>query len=129
MFWARRICAEYSNLMPNITTTMSEPIDLWTRMRRSLGRFSEPGSFVHAPFWANCITNTFVFRFSVHTTITAWPFAGLHGAHPMQTMCTLGLCGVRAHVSAHYVATVLPSRLVPRHAIVRSVYFYATHMR
>ena len=64
--WARRIYAGYSNLMPNITTA-SEPIDLWTRMRRSLGRFTEPVSFVHASFWADCITNMFVFRFSVHT--------------------------------------------------------------
>jgi hypothetical protein len=63
----RRICAGYSNFMPTITT-VSEPIDLWTRMCRFLGRFTEPVSFVHAPFWADCITNMFVFRFSVHTT-------------------------------------------------------------
>ena len=36
-------------------------------MRRVLGRFTEPVSFVHAPFWADCITDMFVFRFSVHT--------------------------------------------------------------
>jgi hypothetical protein len=36
-------------------------------MRRFLGRFTEPVSFVHAPFWADCITDMFVFRFSVHT--------------------------------------------------------------
>jgi hypothetical protein len=64
--WARRICAVYSNLMPTITT-VSELIDRWTRMRRFLGQFTGPVSFVHTPFWADCITNTFVFRFSVHT--------------------------------------------------------------
>ena len=60
--------AGYSNFMPTITT-VSEPIDLWTRMRRFLGQFTGPVSFVHTPFWADCITNMFVFRFSVHTMV------------------------------------------------------------
>lgn len=52
--------------MPNITTVLEPSIF-------GLGRFSEPVSFVHAPFSADCITNMFVFRFSVHTGIGRGP--------------------------------------------------------
>ena len=42
-------------------------------MRRFLGQFTGPVSFVHTPFWADCITTTFVFRFSVHTALNLLP--------------------------------------------------------
>ena len=38
-----------------------------TRMRRSLARYSAPVSSVQAPSWADFITTTPVFKFSVHT--------------------------------------------------------------
>src|SRR6478609_668417 len=89
--WARRICAGYSNFMPTITT-VSEPIDRWTRMRRFLGQFTGPVSFVHTPFWADCITTTFVFRFSVHTggqnAIPELTFQwNILGTHQVQLSC------------------------------------------
>src|ERR1700738_5416523 len=39
-------------------------------MRRSLAWYSAPVSFVHAPSWADFITITSGFRFSVHTGIS-----------------------------------------------------------
>ena len=39
----------------------------WTRMRPFLARFSEPVWSGHLPSWADFITTTPVFRFSVHT--------------------------------------------------------------
>src|ERR1700737_3012113 len=36
-------------------------------MRLSLARFSDPASYIRAPYWADFIVNTFGFRFSVHT--------------------------------------------------------------
>ena len=56
------------NFMSTIAT-VSEPLDLWTRMRRLPGRFTEPVSFVYTPFWADRITATPVFKFSVHTRL------------------------------------------------------------
>src|ERR1700682_5920573 len=42
-------------------------------MRRSLAWYSAPVSFVHVPSWADFITITFGFRFSVHTgMIPTW---------------------------------------------------------
>jgi hypothetical protein len=49
------------------TTTGSELTGHWTRMRRSLARFSGPVSLIHAPSFADSITTTLEFRFSVHT--------------------------------------------------------------
>jgi transposase InsO family protein len=49
--------------------TTSGHTDHWIKMRRLLGRFSEPVPFVHAPFWADFITNMFVFRFAVDTAL------------------------------------------------------------
>jgi hypothetical protein len=57
MSWARRICAEFCDPMPT-----SERIGHWIRMRRFLGRFSEPGWSVHAPCWADFITATPAFK-------------------------------------------------------------------
>src|SRR6266403_5480367 len=39
----------------------------WIRMRPFLARFSEPVWSGHLPSWADFITTTPVFRFSVHT--------------------------------------------------------------
>ena len=41
----------------------------WIRMRRFLARFSEPVWSGHLPSWADFITTTPVFRFSVHTMV------------------------------------------------------------
>src|ERR1700684_2503467 len=40
---------------------------LWIRMRPFLAQFSEPVWSGHLPSWADFITTTPVFRFSVHT--------------------------------------------------------------
>src|SRR5258708_7760913 len=49
-----------------ITTTF-EHIGHWIKMRQSLARFSEPESSRQIRSWADFITTTPVFRFSVHT--------------------------------------------------------------
>jgi transposase InsO family protein len=51
------------------TTTGSELTDHWTRIRRSLARFSGPVSSIHAPSLADSISITPEFKFSVHTTV------------------------------------------------------------
>jgi hypothetical protein len=48
-------------------TTKLEHIGHWIRMRQSLARFSASVSSFHAPSWADFITTTLAFRFSVHT--------------------------------------------------------------
>src|ERR1019366_4807268 len=63
---ARRTCAGFCDRML-ATTTGSELTGHWTRMRRSLARFSGPVSLIHAPSLADSITTTLEFRFSVHT--------------------------------------------------------------
>ena len=52
--------------MPAITMT-SERTGHWTKMRRSLGRFSGSGISRHTRFSADFITIMSGFRFSVHT--------------------------------------------------------------
>src|SRR6202048_1506125 len=64
--WARCICAESCDPMLAITTKL-EHIGHWIRMRQSLARFSASVSSFHAPSWADFITTTLAFRFSVHT--------------------------------------------------------------
>src|SRR5664279_4615982 len=49
------------------TTTGPELTGHWTKMRRSLARFSGPVSLIHAPSLADSINTTPEFRFSVHT--------------------------------------------------------------
>jgi hypothetical protein len=51
------------------TTTGSELTDHWTRIRRSLARFSGPVSSIHASSLADSISITPEFKFSVHTTV------------------------------------------------------------
>jgi hypothetical protein len=63
---ARCICARSCN-RTHATTTTSERIDHWIRMRRSLVRFSGLESSVHTRYSADFIITTSVFRFSVHT--------------------------------------------------------------
>src|SRR5258708_36893569 len=43
----------------------------WIRMRPLLARFSEPVWSGHLPFWADFITTTSGFRFSVHTAVAS----------------------------------------------------------
>jgi hypothetical protein len=50
-----------------VTTTTSERIGHWTKMRRSLARFSGLESSVHRRYSADFIITTSGFRFSVHT--------------------------------------------------------------
>jgi hypothetical protein len=50
-------------------TTTSERTGHWTKMRRSLARFSGPELLVHTPSLADFITTTSEFRFSVHTGV------------------------------------------------------------
>src|SRR5258708_10382383 len=50
-------------------TTKLEHIGHWIRMRPSLARFSASVSSFHAPSWADFITTTLAFRFSVHTRL------------------------------------------------------------
>ena len=64
--WARRICAASCKPMLAITIT-SERIGHWTRMRRSLARFSGSEASVHPQSLADFITTTSAFRFSAHT--------------------------------------------------------------
>ncbi|MGC1916610.1 MAG: hypothetical protein WA710_15660, partial [Pseudolabrys sp.] len=49
------------------TTTTSERIDHWTKMRRSLAKFSESEASNHTPSSADFMTITPVFKFSAHT--------------------------------------------------------------
>src|SRR5450755_854146 len=63
---ARGTCAEFCDRML-ATTTGSELTGHWTKMRRSLARFSGPVSLIHATSLADSITTTLEFRFSVHT--------------------------------------------------------------
>jgi hypothetical protein len=65
-FSARPIYAESCDAMPAITT-MSERIDHWIKMCRSLARFSGPGASNRSRSWADSITTTSGFEFSVHT--------------------------------------------------------------
>src|SRR5215831_15613612 len=60
------ICAEFCDHTRAITMT-SGPIDHWTRMRRFLARFSGPGASNRSRSWADSITTTSGFEFSVHT--------------------------------------------------------------
>jgi transposase InsO family protein len=64
--WARRICAESCDPMLAITTTF-EHIDHWTKMHRSLVKFSESEASKHTPSWAGFTTTTPAHKFSVHT--------------------------------------------------------------
>src|SRR5258706_3745563 len=52
-------------------TTGSELTGHWTRMGRSLARFSGLVSSIHAPSLADSITTTPEFRFSVHTDVSS----------------------------------------------------------
>jgi hypothetical protein len=57
-----------SGELPSLSVLSAhEALESW--MRRVLGRFTEPVSFVHAPSWADFIIATPVFKFSVHTAI------------------------------------------------------------
>jgi hypothetical protein len=53
-------------LKPRCTTT-SERIDHWTKMRRSLAKFSESEASNHTPSSADFTTTTPELKFSVHT--------------------------------------------------------------
>ena len=64
--WARRICVGSCESMLAITIPR-EPIDHWTRMRRSHAQFSRSDASCRTPWLAGCITNTSGFRFSAHT--------------------------------------------------------------
>src|SRR3981189_282837 len=65
----RRILRSYASCDPMLAiTTKLEHIGHWIRMRQSLARFSASVSSFHAPSWADFITTTLAFRFSVHTT-------------------------------------------------------------
>src|SRR5712692_6109623 len=50
-------------------TTTSERIDHWTRMLRSLAKFSESEASNHTPSLADFTTTTPELKFSVHTPI------------------------------------------------------------
>src|ERR1700687_2190374 len=64
-----------------LTYNSAEPIDLCTRIRRSLARFSGLESLTHTRYSADFITTMSAFEFSVHT--------GLH------------LCGCRLQPHPH----------------------------
>src|SRR5215510_3984354 len=51
------------------TTTTSERIDPWIRMRRSLARFSGPGASNRSLSWADSIITAPGFKFLVHTAL------------------------------------------------------------
>ena len=59
----RRILKSYAAI-----TTTSERIDPWTKMRRSLAKFSESEASNHTPSSADFTTTTPELKFSVHTT-------------------------------------------------------------
>ena len=67
-FLVRPICAESCDPML-VTTTTSEHIGHWIKMRRPLARFSGLESSIHARYSADFIIITSGFRFSIHTTV------------------------------------------------------------
>jgi hypothetical protein len=69
--WARRICAGPCESML-ATTILRERTGHWTRMRRSLARFSKSDASCRTPWLAGCITNTSGSRFSARTAAAAW---------------------------------------------------------
>src|SRR5262249_49667780 len=68
-------------------TTTSERTGRWTRMHRPFVPFSVPESSTHTRSSADCITITFGFRFSVHTTYYAPGFRGLRRFARYQFRC------------------------------------------
>src|SRR5262245_7961783 len=69
--WARRICVGSCESMLAITI-LRERTGHWTRMRRSLARFSKSDASCRTPRLAGCITNTSGFRFSARTAVRPW---------------------------------------------------------
>src|SRR5262245_37328723 len=61
----RRIVREYARYY----TILRERPGHWTRMRRSLARFSKSDASCRTPWLAGCITNTSGFRFSARTAV------------------------------------------------------------
>src|SRR5262245_9184748 len=61
----RRIVREYARYY----TILRERTGHWTRMRRSLARFSKSDASCRTPWLAGCITNTSGFRFSARTEV------------------------------------------------------------
>ena len=66
--WTRRICAGSCENMLSITTR-SEHTGRWTKMLRSLARFSGSEPLIHTRSSAAFITITSGVRFLVHTTL------------------------------------------------------------
>jgi hypothetical protein len=62
----RRILRSYARYYNETRTHLP-----WIRLRPSLDRFSEPVWSDHSPSWADFITTTAGFRFSVQTTRAA----------------------------------------------------------
>jgi len=64
--WGRRICVGSCESMLAITI-LRERTGHWTRMLRSLARFSRSDASCRTPWLAGCITNMSGFRFSART--------------------------------------------------------------
>src|SRR3984893_12664145 len=65
-------------------------------MRRSLAWYSAPVSFVHVPSWADFITITSGFRFSVHTGVET-AFKIIFGQQQVYPYIHKGIMGRQAH--------------------------------
>src|SRR5258707_5685112 len=94
-------------------TTKSEHIGHWIRMRQSLARFSASVSSFHAPSWADFITTTLAFRFSVHTAAGVPTLNQSVSTLRFFFKVTLGRADIVNHTQFIHVPRKLPVVLSP----------------
>src|SRR5258707_188118 len=100
-----------------VTTTTSEHIDHWIKMRRSLARFSGLESSVHTRYSADFIITTSAFRFSVHTTGGAdWNSGSAYAARPNRLATIMAIATIEAILDTYQTRATRSSIQVSRKA-------------
>ena len=94
-------------VMLSSCTIWRERTGHWTRMRRSLARFSKSDASCRTLWLAGCITNTSGFRFSARTGITQCLFASMVLNEPRRSE------SVRALSKGGRLLPPLLARLIP----------------